>query len=45
VVPGDQLIIEVEIIKKRAKVIKLSGVAKVDGQVAAEAQLMASFEG
>jgi 3-hydroxyacyl-[acyl-carrier-protein] dehydratase len=45
VVPGDQLIIEVEIIKKRARVIKLSGVAKVDGQVAAEAQLMASFEG
>jgi 3-hydroxyacyl-[acyl-carrier-protein] dehydratase len=45
VVPGDQLILEVEILKKRGKVIKLSGAAKVDGQVVAEAQLMATFEG
>ncbi len=44
VIPGDQLILEVEIIKQRAKVIKLAGVAKVDGQVAAEAELMATFE-
>ncbi|RJQ76906.1 MAG: 3-hydroxyacyl-[acyl-carrier-protein] dehydratase FabZ [Desulfobacteraceae bacterium] len=45
VVPGDQLILELEIVKKRAKVIKMSGSAKVEGQVAAEAQLMATFEG
>jgi 3-hydroxyacyl-[acyl-carrier-protein] dehydratase len=45
VVPGDQLILELEIIKKRAKVIKMAGVAKVDGQIAAEAQLLATFEG
>lgn len=45
VVPGDQLLLEVEIIKKRAKVIKLAGKAKVDGQLVAEAQLMATFEG
>ncbi|MFZ1983965.1 MAG: 3-hydroxyacyl-ACP dehydratase FabZ [Desulfatitalea sp.] len=45
VVPGDQLILEVEIIKRRGKVLKLSGTAKVDGQIAAEAQLMATFEG
>jgi beta-hydroxyacyl-ACP dehydratase FabZ len=45
VVPGDQLILEVEILKKRGKVIKLSGTAKVDGQVVAEADLMATFEG
>ncbi|MDA8137393.1 MAG: 3-hydroxyacyl-ACP dehydratase FabZ [Desulfobacteraceae bacterium] len=45
VVPGDQLIIEVEILKKRAKVLKLAGLAKVDGQVVAEGQLMATFEG
>ncbi len=44
VIPGDQLILDVEIIKQRAKVIKLAGVAKVDGQVAAEAELMATFE-
>jgi 3-hydroxyacyl-[acyl-carrier-protein] dehydratase len=45
VVPGDQLILELEILKKRAKVIKMSGVARVDNQIAAEAQLMATFEG
>jgi beta-hydroxyacyl-ACP dehydratase FabZ len=44
VVPGDQLLLEVEIVKKRAKVIKLAGVARVDDQVAAEAELMATFE-
>jgi beta-hydroxyacyl-ACP dehydratase FabZ len=45
VVPGDQLILEVQIMKKRGKVIKLSGTAKVDAQVVAEAELMATFEG
>ena len=45
VVPGDQLILDVEITKRRGKVIKLAGTAKVDGQVASEAQLMATFEG
>lgn len=44
VVPGDQLILDVETTKQRAKVIKLAGVAKVDGQVVAEAELMATFE-
>lgn len=44
VVPGDQLIMELEIIKQRAKIMKLSGTAKVDGQVAVEAQLMATIE-
>ncbi len=45
VVPGDQLVIEVEVIKKRGKVLKFSGKAKVDGQVVTEAQLLATFEG
>jgi 3-hydroxyacyl-[acyl-carrier-protein] dehydratase len=44
VVPGDQLIMELEVLKKRAKVMKLAGTAKVDGQVVAEAQLMATIE-
>jgi len=44
VVPGDQLIMELEVIKQRAKIMKLTGVAKVDGQIAAEAQLMATIE-
>ncbi len=44
VVPGDQLIMEVEVLKQRAKVMKLAGTAKVDGQTVAEAQLMATIE-
>ena len=45
VVPGDQLIIDVEVIKKRGKVLKFSGKAKVNDQVVTEAQLLATFEG
>ncbi len=44
VVPGDQLIMELKVLKQRAKIMKLAGVAKVDGQVVAEAQLMATIE-
>ncbi|BBO81386.1 3-hydroxyacyl-[acyl-carrier-protein] dehydratase FabZ [Desulfosarcina ovata subsp. sediminis] len=43
VVPGDQLILELEMLKMRAKVVKMAGVAKVDGKVVAEAQLMAAY--
>lgn len=45
VVPGDQLILEVELTKSRGKVSKLSGKAKVDDKLVAEAQLMATLEG
>ena len=45
VVPGDQLILDLKIVKQRAKVIKLEGIARVDDQVVAEAQFMATFEG
>lgn len=44
VVPGDQLIMELTVLKQRAKIMKLAGTAKVDGQIAAEAQLMATIE-
>ncbi|MEJ2156817.1 MAG: 3-hydroxyacyl-ACP dehydratase FabZ [Desulfobacteraceae bacterium] len=44
VVPGDQLIMELEVLKQRAKIMKLAGVAKVDDQIVAEAQLMATIE-
>ncbi|WP_031514071.1 3-hydroxyacyl-ACP dehydratase FabZ [Desulfofalx alkaliphila] len=40
VVPGDQLNIEVEIIKLRGKIGKGQAKARVEGQVAAEAELM-----
>lgn len=43
VVPGDQITFEVEITKRRAKAIKLVAVAKVDGAVVAEAELMATI--
>jgi len=39
VVPGDQLILEVELRKRRPRFAVLHGVAKVDGEVAAEADL------
>jgi 3-hydroxyacyl-[acyl-carrier-protein] dehydratase len=43
VVPGDQLIYEVEVIKQKGKIWKMAGKAKVDDKVAAEAELMAAF--
>jgi len=43
VVPGDQLILEARVLKMRSKVAKMAGRALVEGQMVAEAQLMASF--
>jgi 3-hydroxyacyl-[acyl-carrier-protein] dehydratase len=43
VVPGDQLILDVTIIKRRGSTFKMSGKATVDGNVVAEAELMAMF--
>ena len=43
VVPGDQLILELEILKIRSTAVKLAGIAKVDGQIVAEAQLLATY--
>ncbi len=43
VTPGDQLIYEIEIIKTKLSMWTLGGKAFVDGKLAAEAQLMASF--
>ncbi|MCX7760776.1 MAG: 3-hydroxyacyl-ACP dehydratase FabZ [Hydrogenothermaceae bacterium] len=42
VVPGDQLIFEVEGINIKKSMGKIKGVAKVDGQVVCEATLMAA---
>jgi len=41
VVPGDQLILEVKILKQRAQALKMSGVATVDEKIVAEAELLA----
>jgi len=43
VVPGDSLILEVEIIRNRGNIWKYHGEAKVDGVVAAEADMVASI--
>jgi beta-hydroxyacyl-ACP dehydratase FabZ len=40
VVPGDQLILECEVLHRRATTVKMRGVAKVDGNVVAEADLL-----
>ena len=41
VVPGDQLILEVKILKQRAKTLKLSGIATVNDKRVAQAELLA----
>jgi beta-hydroxyacyl-ACP dehydratase FabZ len=40
VVPGDQLILELEVLQKRSNTVKLKGTAKVDGKLVAEAELL-----
>lgn len=42
VVPGDQLIFEVKLVQRRRTVLKMRGVAKVDGVTVAEATMMAA---
>lgn len=43
VVPGDQLMLELEMLKLRSKAVKMAGVAKVDGKIVAEAQMLAAY--
>lgn len=40
VVPGDQLMIEVEIMKQKLSVLQVRATAKVDGEVVTEAEMM-----
>lgn len=40
VIPGDQLILELTVLQRRANTAKLRGEAKVDGSLVAEAELM-----
>ena len=41
VVPGDQLRCELEMLQNRGRTCRMSGVAFVDGNVVAEAEMMA----
>lgn len=43
VVPGDQLVLELEMLKARSKAVKMAGIAKVDGRTVAEAKLLAAY--
>ncbi len=40
VLPGDQLVIEVEFLKKKLSVLQVRATAKVDGEVVTEAEMM-----
>jgi beta-hydroxyacyl-ACP dehydratase FabZ len=40
VVPGDQLILECEVLQRRASTVKVQGYARVDGAVVAEALML-----
>jgi len=40
VVPGDTLLLEMSVVKRRASVAKMAGRATVDGQLVAEAEVM-----
>lgn len=43
VVPGDQLVFELNLLKIKRGIMVMDGKANVDGKLAAQAQLMASF--
>ncbi len=43
VVPGDVLRIEVDLLKAKLNIMKTHGVAKVDGETVAEADMMFAF--
>jgi UDP-3-O-[3-hydroxymyristoyl] N-acetylglucosamine deacetylase/3-hydroxyacyl-[acyl-carrier-protein] dehydratase len=43
VYPGDQLLMEVEIVRDRERTAHVKGVARVDGEVAIEAEMMFSY--
>lgn len=43
--PGDQLILELEILKIRSKVAKMAGTAKVGGTLVAQGEFMAAMGG
>ncbi|MDR2689212.1 MAG: 3-hydroxyacyl-ACP dehydratase FabZ [Azoarcus sp.] len=44
VVPGDQLIFEIEITQSKRNIYKYKGVARVDDELAAEAELMCALK-
>ena len=43
VIPGDQLIFDLKMTRKRGKTFSMTGEAKVEGQLVAEAEFMAAI--
>ena len=43
VIPGDQILYELQIMRIKMKVLKMSGMATVNGDIVAQAELMATF--
>ncbi|RLB01405.1 MAG: 3-hydroxyacyl-[acyl-carrier-protein] dehydratase FabZ, partial [Deltaproteobacteria bacterium] len=43
VVPGDQLVLELQVVKRRGQIWVFRGKALVEGKVAAEAEIMATI--
>ncbi|MCB2181866.1 MAG: 3-hydroxyacyl-ACP dehydratase FabZ [Desulfobulbaceae bacterium] len=43
IVPGDQIVFDIRVLKRKSKLFKLTGKAYVDETLAAEAELMATF--
>lgn len=43
VVPGDQLVIEVEVLRDRERTVQLKGIGRVDGEIAFEATIILSY--
>ncbi|NLP04569.1 3-hydroxyacyl-[acyl-carrier-protein] dehydratase FabZ, partial [Candidatus Fermentibacteria bacterium] len=41
VLPGDQIVFELDMVKRRGAVCLMNGLARVDGKTVAEAELMA----
>jgi len=44
VVPGDQLILKIDVLKRKRDIWKLKGVAEVNGEVVCEAEFMAMVQ-
>lgn len=42
--PGDTLILEVEVVQERGKVVKIAGTARVDKELACEATILAGIK-
>jgi beta-hydroxyacyl-ACP dehydratase FabZ len=40
VVPGDQLLMEIKVIQRRASTARMTGTARVDGNIVAEAEML-----